>query len=167
MENLYARDVQLLARLQTESARCYWRAAQQSSGRNKGWALHNYARMCLELGRYRAAERAAKAARPLLARRDRHMHAAVEAHVAVKIGYPKRTFNIIDETLGDPKCPELVRAYLWYVEALNFERLGMYTQAEETLERAWRSALALNYSWLVVHLMQISPAIAAKKKGAS
>ncbi|HEY3368264.1 MAG TPA: hypothetical protein VGK74_24695 [Symbiobacteriaceae bacterium] len=142
------------------------RATRYLAGRMKGWALNNYAQSCLVTGKIKSAERSLNQAKDLLAPEDRHMYASTQAHLAVAKGYPKRAWAIVDETLADPECPPLSKAYLWYVDALVYHGLGKDDQAQERIERSERYASDLRFGLVLDRLKELRQAI-AEKRGAS
>jgi tetratricopeptide (TPR) repeat protein len=146
-----------------KAARYYRQAASLLQGRHQGWAYHNLAEICIELGRYRAAQAAAGKATPLLSPEDRHMHAGVLAYLAVATGHVERALGLIQSALADSECPPLTRAYLWYYEALAYRHMEAYDQVCELLDRIWACATEVQFLRLCDRVARLQAEVNLRK----
>lgn len=133
-----------------KAARAYWKAASLLDGVHRVQAWHNYAETCIDLGWYRAAEAATRAAESELS--DPHIFASLKGRLAAVQGKACEGLAIVDAALSTEGCGEMARAYLMYVRALALHKLGLVSQAFGCIDQSWRYAIEHESPWLINRL---------------
>lgn len=145
------------------AARYYRQATEVLEGRFRGLAYDNLAEACIELGRYHAAEKALDKADPLIAPEDRPIYLSIRAYLALKKGYGQRALMLIAQALADHTCSPLARAFLGYYEALAYEQLGDFAQADITADQALEYAGPKGIAHVCSKLTLLRASLASRK----